>query len=254
MQTDPYRVFWVPGCSACVKTKEFLASLSVPFESVNLLNNPQGAADLAKLGAKSLPIVSRGDQFVFAQSLDQVAEFVGKKRGESTRLAPAELVARWKEILAVARSLITDLPPEKLDYLPIPDRNRTMTELSYHIFQIPDVFVRNVSGEFEDWAHFVNLPVPPEIVTNEDLLEFADYATAEMSSWWDELDEKDCLWSVKTYYGERLCWELLERQTWHSAQHMRQLQSVLEGFGLPLARKARPELYKGLPMPEALWQ
>ena len=74
MHIDPIRVFWVPGCSACVKTKEFLTSLGVPFESVNLLENEQGAADLAKLGARSLPIVSRGDKFVFAQSLDQVAD------------------------------------------------------------------------------------------------------------------------------------------------------------------------------------
>lgn len=254
MNAEPIRVFWVPGCSACVKTKEFLTGLGVPFESVNLLNNAQGAADLAKLGARSLPIVARGDKFVFAQSLDQIAEFVGRKSTAAKRLPPEELVARWTEFLAIARSFTAEIPAEKLDHQPIPNRDRSLRELAYHIFQIPDVFVRNVNGEFEDWAHYVNLPVPEGMVSSEDIIRFADKATADMTGWWEGLDARDCTWTVKTYYGERAAWELLERQTWHSAQHTRQLQAVLEGFGLPLERKVPPTLYDGLPMPVALWE
>ena len=47
---------------------------------------------------------------------------------------------------------------------------------------------------------------------------------------------------------------VLERQTWHSAQHMRQLQAVLEEFGVPLSRKASAALYAGLPLPAGLWE
>ena len=255
MYADPIRVFWVPGCSACVKTKEFLTGLGVPFESVNLLENKQGAADLAKLGAKSLPVVSRGDKFTFAQSLDQVAEFVGRKRTGVERLPPEELYRRWREFLAVARSLILEIPADKLLHTPIPNRlERTVLALSYHIFQIPDVFVRNAEGEFEDWAHYVNLPVPDDMKTNADVVAFADESTATLTGWWDKLQDRACLWTVKTYYGERPAWELLERQTWHSAQHTRQLQAVLEGFGTPLSKTVDPKLYDGLPMPEALWE
>lgn len=255
MHADPIRVFWVPGCSACVKTKEFLTSLGVPFESVNLLNNAQGAADLAKLGARSLPVVSRGDKFTFAQSLDQIAEFVGRKRAGVERLPPEELHRRWQEFLAVARSLILEIPADKLTYSPIPNRlERTVLALSYHIFQIPDVFVRNVAGEFEDWAHYVNLPVPDDMTTSADVVAFADEATATLAQWWNVLEERECRWTVRTYYGVRPGWELLERQTWHSAQHTRQLQAVLEGFGTPLSRTVDPKLYMGLPMPEGLWE
>ncbi|CAM5775344.1 hypothetical protein LMIY3S_04977 [Labrys miyagiensis] len=253
-QADPVRVFWVPGCSACVKAKEFLTGIGVPFESVNLLENEEGAADLARLGARSLPVVSRGDRFVFAQNLDQVAEFVGRKAPGGDRLPPEALVRRWSDVLALARSLIADMPDELLDHRPIPGRDRTMRELAYHIYQIPDVFVRNVAGEFEDWAHFVNLPVPDDIRSREDILVFATRASADMTGWWDGLEDRDCLWTVATYYGARPAWELLERQTWHSAQHMRQFQSALEGFGLPLRRRAPPQLYDGLPMPAGLWE
>ena len=254
MHIDPIRVFWVPGCSACVKTKEFLTSLGVPFESVNLLENEQGAADLAKLGARSLPIVSRGDKFVFAQSLDQVAEFVGRKNTAKDRLPPAELVSRWSEFLAIARSMILEIPADKLDHFPIPNRKRDVRELAYHIFQVPDVFVRNVAGEFEDWAYYVNLPVPEDVRTSDDIVAYADRTTKSMTDWWANLDDRACLWTVRTYYGARPGWELLERQTWHSAQHVRQLQAVLEGFGVPISRTVPPALYDGLPMPAGLWE
>lgn len=255
MHVDPVRVFWVPGCSACVKTKEFLTSLGVPFESVNLLGNKQGEADLARLGARSLPVVSRGHDFVFAQSLDQVAAFVGRHNdAAAARLAPELLIGRWMDVLGAAQSMAAEIPADKLYHRPIPTRDRTLLGLSYHIFQIPDVFVRNANGEFEDWAHHVNLPAPDTIRSADDIVAFAAEATATLADWWQRLDRRDCRWPVRTYYGVRECWEILERQTWHSAQHTRQLQSVLEGFAIPMRRTVAPETYDGLPMPEALWE
>jgi glutaredoxin len=254
MNADQIRVFWVPGCSACVKTKEYLTSIGVPFESVNLLNNEQGAADLAALGARSLPVVSRGKEFTFAQSLDQIDAFLGRKTTRGNRLPPDELIRRWQEFLSVALSMTAQIPEDRLEHRPIPNRDRPVRELAYHIFQIPDVFVRNVRGEFEDWAHYVNLPVPADIRSTDDIIAFAREKAATLAAWWQELGDKSCGWTVATYYGVRPGWELLERQTWHSAQHTRQLQAVLEGFEVPLVRSVPPALYEGLPMPVGLWE
>lgn len=91
-------------------------------------------------------------------------------------------------------------------------------------------------------------------IDHADIIAFADAASDKLRRWWDELDDKTCSWKVATYYGVRPGWELLERQTWHSAQHTRQLQAVLDGFGVPLNRSVPPELYDGLPMPVALWE
>lgn len=251
---EPIRVFWQPGCSACVKTKEFLTGLGVAYESVNVLEDTEGMADLARLGARSLPVVSRGSRFVFAQSLDEVAAFVGREPAAAVRLPPEELMRRWLEILAVARSLALQIPVDKLAYQPVANRDRAMLELAYHTFQIPDVFVRNANGEFEDWAHFVNLPPPDDVRTNADIVAFADKATASLEDWWQGLADRSCTWPVRTYYGVRQAWELLERQTWHSAQHTRQIQAVLAGFRLPLSKTVDPALHVGLPMPVGLWE
>lgn len=253
MHRDEVRVFWMPGCSACAKVKEFLTGLKVPFESVNVLEDAAGAADLARLGARSLPVVARGGAFVFGQSLDQVAQFVGVARPATAALAPPELVARWQEVLSLSLSLTEQIPADRLLHRPVPGRERTLLELAYHIFQVPDAFLRNVAGEFEDWAHFVNLPPPQEIRGAADIRRFGEEITVKLGEWWARLEERECLWTVRTHYGVRPAWELLERQTWHSAQHMRQLQAVLESFGIALTRRASPDLYRGLPMPEGLW-
>jgi hypothetical protein len=129
-----------------------------------------------------------------------------------------------------------------------------MRELSFHIFQVPDVFVRNVAGEFEDWAHYVNLPVPDNVETKDHILDFAQEASGSLANWWDRLEDRDCHWTVKTYYGPTSGWALLERQAWHSAQHVRQLQAVLDGCAVVHTQTVSTDLYEGLPMPVGLWE
>jgi len=55
---------------------------------------------------------------------------------------------------------------------------------------------------------------------------------ARVQRWWAALPDKSCRQTVKTYYGARPLHELLERCTWHSAQHARQIIAVLEGFDI----------------------
>ncbi|MBU2532483.1 MAG: NrdH-redoxin, partial [Alphaproteobacteria bacterium] len=48
----------------------------IEFDSVNVLNNDDAIAEMQRLGARSIPIVSRGDKFVFAQVLQDVVDFL----------------------------------------------------------------------------------------------------------------------------------------------------------------------------------
>lgn len=38
----PLKVYWQPGCSSCLKTKEFLLANGVEFESINVLEDGKG--------------------------------------------------------------------------------------------------------------------------------------------------------------------------------------------------------------------
>ena len=42
-----------------------------------MLNDPGGRERLLKLGVRNVPVVSKGESYVFGQNLEDVAEFVG---------------------------------------------------------------------------------------------------------------------------------------------------------------------------------
>jgi len=75
--SDRVKVFWQPGCTSCLRTKEFLTKSGVDYESINVHGNTAGMEELRKLGARSVPVVARGGKFVFAQSLADVIKVPG---------------------------------------------------------------------------------------------------------------------------------------------------------------------------------
>ena len=75
-----------------------------------------GLAELRKLGAKSVPVVSRGDQFVFAQVIKAVVDFLGLNDETTPELSPDELKRRYDGILEIATSLVKKMPDNKYNY------------------------------------------------------------------------------------------------------------------------------------------
>src|SRR6266853_563336 len=75
-QTEALKVYWRPGCSSCVRIKEFLTGLGVKYESVNVSATPEAMEDLLRLGVRTVPVVARGKDYVFAQELADVSEFI----------------------------------------------------------------------------------------------------------------------------------------------------------------------------------
>ena len=46
MKEEVVKVYWQPGCSSCLKTKEFLMENGIPFKSINVLEDKTGFEDL----------------------------------------------------------------------------------------------------------------------------------------------------------------------------------------------------------------
>ena len=74
--------------------KEFLSVRAIEFESINVLEHPTGLDELSRLGARSVPVLSRGDDYVFAQNIGHVVKFLGLNEATGPTLSPAELIAR----------------------------------------------------------------------------------------------------------------------------------------------------------------
>ena len=249
---EKIRVFWMPGCTSCVKVKEFLSSQEVPYEPVNVLTDPNAAEELRKLGASSVPVVARGDKFVFAQSLDDVASFLGLKV-VFNRLPPVVLMDRWFYFLEVAQALIADIPPDKLDFRPMKDRDRSVKALAFHIFQVPEAFLENVQNGLLDLNIVFDAKAPADVRTTADIIRHGAAMTGRLRDWWNKVEDKTVSWSVDTFYGKQSLHSFMERSTWHTAQHVRQLMVVLETVKASVKRPIAKAAYVGLPMPQAVW-
>ena len=71
---EEVKVYWQPGCSSCLKTKEFLKDNGIPFKSVNVLEDKTGFEDLQRFGVKMVPIVAKGDAWANGAVFRDVAE------------------------------------------------------------------------------------------------------------------------------------------------------------------------------------
>lgn len=251
--TPDLKVYWRPGCSSCVKVKEYLTQHGVPFESVDVSARPEAMKDLLAFGIKTVPVVARGDQYVFAQALEDVSRFVGT-RFDSNRLPPEELMRKWLHVLRAAQRHALQIPAAQLAERATPGRDRSIRTLAYHVYQIPDAFLQAIQDGVPDMARVYDVPPPADVKDGKDVAAFGARMTAKLEAWWSALPDKSCRQKVKTYYGDRPLHELLERCTWHSAQHARQIISVLEGLGVAPNGKLTAADYAGLPMPQGLWE
>jgi glutaredoxin/uncharacterized damage-inducible protein DinB len=248
-----YKVYWRPGCSSCVKVKEHLTQLGVPFESIDVAARPEAMAELLELGVKTVPVVARGGEYVFAQALEDVSRFVGKTF-EHQRLPPQALVQKWIKVLRAAQRHALQIPPAHLHERAVANRDRSIRDLAYHVYQIPDAFLQAVEGGEPNLTAVYNAPPPPEVRGTGHIVSYGNKITSEIETWWKRLPDKTCSQTVKTYYGERPLHELLERCTWHSAQHARQILAVLERLGVEPEAPLDAADYAGLPMPKGLWE
>jgi glutaredoxin len=247
------RVFWMPGCSSCARVKEFLNTLGVPYESVNILTDPKAESDLRDLGARGFPVVSRGREFVCAQSLDDVSRFLDREV-DFDHLSPAKLMERWSYFCDIALELIDNIPQQHLHALAIPNRNRTVHDLSYHIFQVPYAFLENAENGEEHFDKYFDAPPPDDVKTSCDVRHFGERIAGRLRSYWRILPDCSFTWTVNTFYGVQPSHHFLERSVWHMAHHVRQLQVILDRYNVALARRIDELQYKDLPMPAGIWE
>ncbi len=249
---EQFSVYWAPGCSSCVRVKEFLNGKGVPYKSVNVATDHTAMEFLASIGARSIPVVVSGQEFTFAQSLDDVARFVGISHS-AEYLPPQILVERWLQVLDIAIEAIAKLPLASLDTRPVPERARTVRDFAYHIFQVPDAFLQTVIDGIPDWTVVANVDAPATINTAE-ILVYAEDKKRRITQWWDALEDRSCSRPLKMFYGEHSLHSFLERSVWHSAQHTRQLLWWSNENGISLTKQLTPEILQGLPIPTGLWE
>ncbi len=246
------RVFWAPGCTSCLRVKEFLTRLEIDYESVNAASSPEHVEEMARLGARSVPIVSRGDAFVYAQSLADVASFLGLEVEVDRQLSPHELVRRVNIILPAGQRYIRQIPDDVLD---VRFRNsvRLLRGIAHHVFRIVEAFVEAMETGVELTNELI-MDATEAVRPGDDVLTYGSAVLVEFNAWWARYPDKSCQAQMDTYFGRQSVHDVLERTTWHSAQHVRQLLLVLDTLGIAPDGPLTREDLAGLPLPEKVWE
>jgi len=212
-------------------------------------------ASLLSLGVRNVPVLARGTDYVFGQQIADVARFVGVQAETQSTLAPDVLMTRWIAVLRSAQRLCLQLSAQALARPAIEVRPGTLGELAWHVFGIGEGFIECVEGREPDWVA-VSMRVPPGgVIDTPSICNYGDQVIAGLDHWWNEAtpSRRDGSATVHTFQGEVTLHQFLERQTWHSAQHVRQIADVIEQNAQVPDWPGRDRELAGLPLPAAVW-
>jgi len=227
----------------------------VEFVAIDVLSDRAGYDRLIKLGVRRVPIVARGEKYVFGQDLEAVAAFVGLPGTDHTPLPPDVLVPRWTSILAAAQRYVRQFPTGRLDERAIQNRDRSIRILSHHTFRVAEAFLECATDGVE-YSMGLADQMPPDgsCTTGDEIARYGGGVVVRLQEWWNTTADGSCSRIIPTFYGPQTLHELLERSTWHSAQHVRQLMFVLERCGVVPDRPLSPDDLAGLPLPQRLFE
>ena len=254
MSENIVKVYWQPGCSSCLKTKEFLKDNGVEFKSVNVLEDKSGFEDLQRFGVKLVPVVAKGDQWANGAVFRDVAKVAGFDYSSHKMLEPQIMADKIKKINFFARDFLDQIPEEKLDTL-LPGRPRSYRQLVYHVFNIPDVFLDRVEHNKPYTYEALLSILPKEMKTKSDLADYGNRVYERFDKWWNrDGDKVDFDQPGNVYYGDVNLHEVLERTGWHSGQHVRQINLLLkEKLSINPKKSLDETIFEGLPMPKNIW-
>jgi len=217
-----------------------------------------GREKLLAFGVRNVPIIAKGEQFVFGQNLEQVAEFIGLQSAGHTPLPTDVLIRKWINVLRAAQRFILQIPNERLNESVIENRPRSIRSLGHHIFRIGEAYLETAVGGAEflpmENAGQAALLSEGTFTTVGEIAGYGDIIIERLENWWAELADKLCEQKVRTFFGLQPLYVLYERSTWHSAQHVRQLAAVLERFNIEANGSLTVEDLADLPLPDRLWE
>jgi glutaredoxin len=242
-------VYWRAGCSSCLRMKEFIAASGFTFRSIDVEADPAARERLSAQGMRA-PVAGIGDRLVPGGSLADVAELIGVEYTEPAILPADELMSRYDLNLDAGLRYVRQMPQAALDYK-LPNRDRPMFDVACQVASV----ARSFLAAYYDDAHTkLFYTTPDDVRTKEDLIARAEETRALMHAWWEDDGFDDPLDRVtQTHWGYPTLHQVLEREVWHTTQHVRQLMYVLrDEFGIEPDGPLTPSQLDGLPLPTAI--
>lgn len=199
-----------------------------------------------------MPVVSRGTDWVFGQMLKDLAAFLEVSYNPTPELSPQALIDKLDMVMSAAQRYIAQIPAAKLDEN-LRNRKRPIRALCYHIFRLEEAFLEVVEDGIYLTYDIMASPLPPHMRTNADLIAYGRQVQQRLRRWWAGFADKQCIQEIDSYYGKQPLHNILERHTWHPAQHVRQVMMLLREHGIEPDGALTDADFAGLPLPKKVW-
>lgn len=196
-------------------------------------------------------MLSRGDEWIFAQNIGHVVKFLGLNEPTGPVLSPTQLMERLELFVQTAIQIVPQMP-DALLATEVPSRPRSYLALGHHLFRIPEGMLEVAAGATLDNDMLTGGPTA-DMRTSAALGIYGQQVLTALQAWWNPKTDKAGREIVQTYYGPQLLHELMERTTWHCGQHVRQWFMLLEMAGVAPVVTLDAAAFTGLPMPTSVW-
>jgi hypothetical protein len=197
-------------------------------------------------------VVSRGTDWVFGQMLKDLAAFLGVSYDPKPALSPQGLIDKLDMVMSAAQRYVAQIPAARLEDN-LRNRKRSIRALCYHIFRLEEALLEVVEDGVYLTYDVLSPPLPPQMRTTADLVAYGRQVQQRLRRWWAGFEAKDCTQEIDSYYGKQPLHNILERHTWHPAQHVRQLMLLLQESGIELDGPLTEVDLAGLPLPRQVW-
>jgi hypothetical protein len=199
-----------------------------------------------------VPVVSRGTDWVFGQMLKDLAAFLGVSYDPKPVLSPQELIDKLDMVMSAAQRYVAQIPAARLEDN-LRNRKRSIRALCYHIFRLEEAFLEVVEDGVYLTYDVLSPPLPPQMRTTADLVAYGCQVQQRLRRWWTGFEAQHCTQEIDSYYGKQPLHNVLERHTWHPAQHVRQLMLLLQENGIEPDGPLTEADLAGLPLPKQVW-
>jgi hypothetical protein len=213
--------------------------------------NPAGRDELRRLGVALVPAVAVGERAVHGWNPPAYAELLGVQYRAPAKLPPAELSRRLDRILEAAEALLRPASQAWLESIP-PERERSVRDLGFHLFRLSLAFIDAMDrGTLpEAWLQET---APSGLRDGYAVASYGALVRARIGGWFEGADAGEYARIIDVYYGPQSGHDLLERTTWHAAQHLRQLYALADRATITPPILLPTDAFRGLPLPDALW-
>lgn len=260
-QSSDIKVYWKPGCSNCIRLKEYVSKKGFTFEAIDLMAEPERMSELLDRGIKGIPIITRGEKFAFGLDLKQVDDVLGISHDNDIELAPEALLERTLRVVDAALRFGKQLPEARY-HDGLPGRSeRSYLGLVNHVVAHLSRFVAVAerpdldATDIKTYSHAYDQPINADPLrpgtTFEDIRRRGEEFKTRAQAW----AKADGNYSrpVATFYGPQTVQTILESNAYSVAQHTRQLQAVVTFLGYQPDGPIGEAEYEGLKLPTALW-